>query len=232
MVHKYLQTTPAHSSTCPLQVDLQRPDWQDPAGNARTANLRHSDHQPPQGCVLSPLLFSFYTNDSKTPQTPLRSSWSLQMTPLSFISSTTSTSQHINNVDQLVLWCGNNNVELIVGFRSPQRSCTLIISQDLKWEKNISSILKKVQQWIFLLEFSTAVIQLVERTFKPSLLGSEPPPRRWNPDCTVGTAERITVFTICIILQLSFSSFLTFLETITTDEDYMIFHTLFLSFQY
>ncbi len=35
----------------------------------------------PQGCVLSPLLFSLYTNDCTSKEIPPSSSWSLQMTP-------------------------------------------------------------------------------------------------------------------------------------------------------
>ncbi len=127
----------------------------------------------PQGCVLSPLLFSLYMNDctSKDPSVKL----------LKFADDTTviglikdgDESAYRREVEQLAVWCSFNNlelntlktVEMVVDFRrnpSALPSLTIMdstvaavesfrflgtnISQDLKWDNHIDSIVKKAQQ--------------------------------------------------------------------------------------
>uniref|UniRef100_A0A9J7ZPZ6 Reverse transcriptase domain-containing protein n=1 Tax=Cyprinus carpio carpio TaxID=630221 RepID=A0A9J7ZPZ6_CYPCA len=132
----------------------------------------------PQGCVLSSLLFSLYTNDctSKDPFVKL----------LKFADDTTligliqdgDESAYRQEVEQLAVWCSLNNlklntlktVEMIVDFRrNPPalppltimnstvaavesfRFLGTTISQDLKWDNHIDSIVKKAQQRLYFL---------------------------------------------------------------------------------
>ncbi|KAL0191198.1 hypothetical protein M9458_013896, partial [Cirrhinus mrigala] len=127
----------------------------------------------PQGCVLSSLLFSLYTNDctSKDPSVKL----------LKFADDTTvigliqdgDESAYRQEVEQLSVWCSHNNlelntlktVEMTVDFRRNTPALTPLtimnstvaavdsfkflgtnISQDLKWDIHIDSIVKKARQ--------------------------------------------------------------------------------------
>ncbi|KAL0152504.1 hypothetical protein M9458_052227, partial [Cirrhinus mrigala] len=132
----------------------------------------------PQDCVLSPLLFSLYTNDcaSKDPSVKL----------LKFADDTTvigliqegDESAYRQEVKELTVWCSHNNlelntlktVEMTVDFRrNPPALPPLTImdstvktvetfrflgntiSQDLKWDIRIGAIVKKAQQRLFFL---------------------------------------------------------------------------------
>ena len=132
----------------------------------------------PQGCVLSPLLFSLYTNSCTSSHQSVKLLKFADDTTLIGLISGGDESAYRWEIDHLVTWCSQNNlelnplktVEIIVDYRknpapstpiilcgSPVdsvESCRFlgtIITQDLKWELNIRSLTKKGQQRMFFL---------------------------------------------------------------------------------
>ncbi|KAL0157679.1 hypothetical protein M9458_045755, partial [Cirrhinus mrigala] len=135
-------------------------------------------HDRTQGCVLSPLLFSVYINDctSKDPSVKLLK-FADDTTVIGLIRDGDE-SAYRQEVEQLSLWCSHNNlelntlktVEMTVDFRRKPPALTPLtfmnstvaavdsfellgtnISQDLKWDIYIDSIVKKAQQRLYFL---------------------------------------------------------------------------------
>ncbi len=152
----------------------------------------------PQGCVLSPLLFSRYTNDwtSKEPSAKLLK-FADDATLIGLIQDRDESAYRQEEVKELAVWCNLNNLELntlktvdmIVDFRrnppalppltimngtvtavEPFRFQGNNISQDLKWDIQIDSIVKKAQQRLYFLHQLHEEIQPATRAADTVLL--------------------------------------------------------------
>ncbi|KAK3556581.1 hypothetical protein QTP70_010778 [Hemibagrus guttatus] len=142
------------------------------------SDLQHISTGSPQGCVLSPLLFSLYTNGCTSGHQSVKLLKFADDTTLIGLISDTDESAYRGEIDRLVSWCSMNNlqlnslktVEMIVDFRkdpaplppvilcdSPVTSVESFrflgttITKELKWEQNIRSLTKKAQQRMYFL---------------------------------------------------------------------------------
>ena len=132
----------------------------------------------PQGCVLSPLLYSLFTNDCVSHHSSVPLLKFADDTTLIGLVSDSDESEYRHEVSSLVSWCDTNNLqlnasktrEMIVDFRkrkSPLAPIIVngdsikrvdcfkflgtIISNDLTWENNTDAVVKKAQQRLFFL---------------------------------------------------------------------------------
>lgn len=132
----------------------------------------------PQGCVLSPLLFSLYTNNCTSSHPSVKLLKFADDTTLIGLITNGDEAAYREEVNSLASWCSQNHlelnalktVEMVADFRrSPAQTAPLslcnspvktvesfrflgtIIAQDLRWAENITSITKKAQQRMFFL---------------------------------------------------------------------------------
>ncbi|KAK3510058.1 hypothetical protein QTP70_026788, partial [Hemibagrus guttatus] len=142
------------------------------------SDLQHISTGSPQSCVLSPLLFSLYTNGCTSGHQSVKLLKFADDTTLIGLISDGNESAYRGEIDRLVSWCSTNNlelnslktVEMTVDFRkdpaprppvilcdspvsSAESFCFLgtTITKELKWAQNISYLTKKAQQRMYFL---------------------------------------------------------------------------------
>ncbi|KAK3554523.1 hypothetical protein QTP70_024429 [Hemibagrus guttatus] len=197
-----------------------------------TSYSRTTSTGAPQGCVLSPLLFYLYTNDCTSTYPSVKLLKYVDDTTVIGLIQDGDESAYRQEIEQLAAWCSLNNlelntlktVEMIVDFRrnTPAlppltimnstvptvesfRFLGTTISQDLKWDTHIDSIIKKAQQRLYFLRqlrkfnlpqellthFYSAVIESVLCTSITVWFGSATKSDIRRLQRTVQTAERI-----------------------------------------
>ncbi|KAK3535114.1 hypothetical protein QTP70_004670 [Hemibagrus guttatus] len=142
------------------------------------SDLQHISTGSSQGCVLSPLLFSLYTNGCTSGYQSVKLLKFADDTTLIGLISDGNELAYRGEIDRLVSWCSTNNlelnslktVEMTVDFRkdpaprppvilcdspvsSAESFCFLgtTITKELKWAQNISYLTKKAQQRMYFL---------------------------------------------------------------------------------
>ena len=132
----------------------------------------------PQGCVLSPLLFTLFTNDCVSHHQSVHIIKFSDDTTLEGLISNRDESYYRAEVEELVSWCTQNNLELnvsktkeiIVDFRTKKSPILPLlingehveqvksfkflgttISHDLKWSDHIGAAVKKARQRMYFL---------------------------------------------------------------------------------
>ena len=142
------------------------------------SSSRSTSTGSPQGCVLSPLLFSLYTNCCISLHQSVKLLKFADDTTLVGLISREDESAYRWEIERLQSWCSCNNlelnaqktVEMVVDFRrnaalplpitlggipvasvESNRFLGLTISRDLKWELNTVALVKKAQKRMFFL---------------------------------------------------------------------------------
>ena len=166
------------TSICHWVLDflLDRPQWVR-MGKLTSGSITLNTGAP-QGCVLSPLLFTLFTNDCVSKNDSIKMIKFSDDTTLEGLISDDDESFYRKEVEDLVRWCDANNLELnvsktkeiVIDFRKNKHPVTPLtingenveqvksfkflgttISEDLKWECHVTGSIKKANQRIFFL---------------------------------------------------------------------------------
>ena len=132
----------------------------------------------PQGCVLSPILYSLFTNDCRSSNDSVKIVKFADDTTITGLISNSDEKAYLQQINDLILWCDKNNLilnasktkEMIFDFRKNKSPITplqiknenielvnnlkflgTIISSDFKWYSNTQIILKKAHQRLYFL---------------------------------------------------------------------------------
>ncbi len=173
-----LQTLGLNSSLCSWILDFL-------TGRSQVVRMGNNTSSPlilitgaPQGCVLSPLLYSLYTHDcTATHSSNIIVKFADDTTVIGLITDSDETA-HREEVSTLTKWCQENHLslnidktkELVVDYRRQSREHTPItidktpvervnsfkficvhITEDLTWSAHTDAVLKKAHQRLFFL---------------------------------------------------------------------------------
>uniref|UniRef100_A0A8C2G0Q0 Alkylated DNA repair protein AlkB homologue 8 N-terminal domain-containing protein n=1 Tax=Cyprinus carpio TaxID=7962 RepID=A0A8C2G0Q0_CYPCA len=218
-------------------------------------------------CILSPLLFSVYTNNCTSTDSSVKLQTFADDTTVIGLIQEGEESAYRQEVEQLAVWCSLNNLEMntlktmemIVDFRrNPPalppltimdstvaavksfRFLGTTISQDLKWDIHIDSIVKKAQQRLYFLrqlrkfnlpqellkQFYSAIIESVLCTSVTVWFSSASKSDLRRLQRVVRTAERIIGTTLPSIQELYLSRVSKRAGKITLDPSHPA-HSLF-----
>ncbi len=231
-----------------------------------SSSTRTTSTGAPQGCVLSPLLFSLYTNDCTSIDPSVKLLKFADDTTLIGLIQDGDESAYRQEVKELAVWCSLNNlelklktVEMIVDFRrNPPalppltimnstvtavesfRFLGTTISQDLKWDIHIDSIVRKAQQRLYFLrqlrkfnlpqellkQFYSAIIESVLCTSITVWFSSATKSDLRRLRRVVRTAERIVGTTLPTLQELYLSRVSKRTGKITLDPSHPA-HSLF-----